>query len=679
MHPQLAPVRYGSVSCNGDRPALYRTGLLLIVLFLFFSCVQKEKDQYSLDEKKKKWEEKISRMDLSVDSLRLLLEESVSVRDDVAISLLCRELGERMRISSDFSDAIAYHQQGLVAAYNIRDTLGITQALNNIGTDFRRIGALPEASDYHYQALQMAESFSGRNGKTGRKNRIMAINGIGNVHLSFGNLDEAENMFREALSEEKALGSDLGQAINYANIGAVFEEKQRYDSAFFYYQRSMEHNMLAKSQLGIGLCYIHFGHIYELQNEFDKAEREYQLAYDVMNGISDPWHWLEATLAIARIRLHKNDEKESLKYINLSRQAAAEIRSPEHLSKAYHLLHEYNLKRGDFTAALNDFKISKSFEDTIQNIQKLNKVIDMRLNYERNKYRQNIAHLNLRNEMEARQKSTILYASVISVALLIFSLIALFYAYIQRTNSNKILRKLNRVRTNFFTNVTHEFRTPLTVILGLSNQLQAEKEITPAEMNSYLRAIDRQGTHLLSLVNQLLDMSKIDAGIDNPQWQKGNIVVYVQMVVDSFRLYAKNKNLKLIFLSSEPTIIMDFIPHYIDNILQNLVSNAIKFSSAGSEIFVTTARVNNKFTLKIADAGEGIAKEDLEHVFELFYQGNRTDKNSGSGIGLSYTRQMVEMMNGKIEVESEDKRFYIYGDTTSATLRRMEVSNPESK
>lgn len=648
--------------------------VFLNLTLLLISCNPDGNIQEFSSAEKKKLEERISQDHFSIDSIHILLKKSNSERDELAMSVFYKELGERMRESSNFSKAIAYHQQGLLSAYKIKDTIGITQALNNLGTDFRRIGALPEASDYHYQALQMAEAFSLRNEPMGRKNRVMAINGIGNIYLSAGSYEEAERSFREALKEEKILNSHVGQAINYANLGAIFEEKQMYDSAFFYYQRSMEHNVQAKSLMGIGLCHIHIGYIYELQHLYDKAEHTYLLAYDIMNDLTDTWHWLEATLALARINLLKGDFAESKEYIELAKEAANEIHSPEHLSKVYNLLHEYHLGMGNFAGALNDYKISMAFQDSIQNIEKLNKVTDMRLKYERDKNRHFISELNLRNEMETSQKRTILYASFIFVVLLILLLITLMYAYLQRTKSNKILRNLNRIRTNFFTNVTHEFRTPLTVILGLSNHMQNEKYLSLAETKSYLKAIDRQGAHLLSLVNQLLSMSRINAGLDTPEWQKGNIVVYLQMIIDSFRLYAKSKNIQLIFTYNEAIIEMDFVSYYMDDIMQNLLSNAIKFSHPGSNISIQLVTLKQKdVILTVADHGKGISKQEIEHIFDLFYQGTQSDKNNGSGIGLSYCRQLVEMMHGKIEAESEEGQGTIF--TITLPLRQSIEAN----
>lgn len=653
MRSLLVQLRRPFVSSKGDAPVFLKAGILFLFVISSLSCDRLDSRRQLPAEQKAVWEEMIT-AGLTTDSLHHLLRQEESAGNQVAITLLFKALGTRMRESSRFSEAITYHEQGLLAAYAINDTIAIVEALNNLGTDFRRVGALPDASVYHYRALQVAEAYSGRNDSTGRKNRVMAINGIGNIDLSFGNYDEAERSFREALTEEKALNSALGQAMNFANIGVIYQERQMYDSAFAYYQRSMEQNILAGSQLGIGLCHIHMGQIYELQNDYFRAAQSYWQAYDVIGDISDTWHWLKACLSLGRIRLLQNDFAESEKYISLAKETAIEIRSPQRLSEVYDLLHDYNLRLGNYAEALNDYKLSRAYLDSVQNMQKLNRVTDMRINYERDKSRQQINRLNIRNEMEARQKKIILASSIVFVLLLFLLSGTLFYAYTNRTRSNRALRNLNRIRTNFFNNITHEFRTPLTVILGLSERMQSADNLTHAESDNYLDAIHRQGTHLLGLVNQLLNMAKVNAGIDNPEWIRGNIAAYIGMVVESFRLYARDKDIMLTYSCSETEINIDFVPGYIDDIMRNLLSNAIKFSGPGSEINVAVMKNKKRdVELKVADKGSGIPEEELAHIFDLFYQGNQSEKNNGSGIGLNYTRQLVEIMNGTIAVESE--------------------------
>ena len=122
----------------------------------------------------------------------------------------------------------------------MNDTLEITQALNNLGTDFRRIGALAEASEYHYNALDYAEEYSDSKTPAGMKNKVVSLNGIGNISLTLGYFDDAMLYFTAALEDEKMLESKIGQAINYANIGSIYEQKGNYDSARIYYNHSLE-------------------------------------------------------------------------------------------------------------------------------------------------------------------------------------------------------------------------------------------------------------------------------------------------------------------------------------------------------------------------------------------------------------------------------------------------------
>ncbi len=243
-------------------------------------------------------------------------------------------------------------------------------------------------------------------------------------------------------------------------------------------------------------------------------------------------------------------------------------------------------------------------------------------------------------------QQSLIYASVITVVLLIILLLVFVFAYLKSAKKNKELIDLVKKRSGFFRNITHEFRTPLTVILGLNNELKTITDLSSKESKSFMDAIERQGLHLLKLVNQLLNMSKINAGMDNIQWERGNIVSYLEMVIDSFRIYAKKKEQSIYFLSNESVIIMDFIPEYIENILQNLLSNAIKFSPTKSIIQVSVKTNKSVFILEVADQGIGISRENQKKIFDLFYQVSKSASDNGSGIGLSYAKQLIESMKG---------------------------------
>ena len=627
--------------------------MFLFVLFIM-SCAKPNHIDLADNQQQGELEKKISNYSFPTDSILILLNQNKEQGNDAAIAVTCKILGQRMRENSNFSQAISYHQEGLNAALRLKDTLNITQLLNHLGTDFRRIGAFPEATDYHFQALYLADSYSHKGEYASRKNKVMALNGIGNIYLSLNNLNEAEQYFRQALAEEIALDSPLGQAINYANIGAVFQSKQQNDSALLYYRYSMVQNIKAKSQLGIGLCHIHFGEIYEQQKEYERAEDEYRAAYNTMDNISDKWHWLVGCLALGRINLLKNNNEEAEKYIFLAKAEAEKINSSEHLSMAYGLLHQLYERKGNFSGALNAYKKSKTYQDSVQNLSKINQALDMRVNYEREKSMQRINQLNTQNQVQRHEKKIIIIASVVTIVLMILFLSALAYAYILRTRKNKILKNLDKMRSDFFTNVTHEFRTPLTIILGLSSHIRKQKTQMNQESLSYLNAIERQGNNLLQLVTRILNMAKMEAGVEDMEWKNGNIVAYLNTILEAYQLYVREKSINLDFYAAEQVIEMDFVPHYMDEIVKNLLSNAIKYTPAGGKITFSVSMIKNKeVVLKVADNGKGISEEDLKRIFEPFYQCSDLDANIGSGIGLHYTRQLTLRMQGKILAESK--------------------------
>ncbi|MBR8706441.1 hybrid sensor histidine kinase/response regulator transcription factor [Bacteroides pyogenes] len=639
---------------NGKKRPSLLVWLFFVLLLLTAAC-KKKASGAATGQGFAEIEKKIARYSFPVDSLLMLLSESEKKRDDRTLAAVCKVMGQRMRDRSNFSEAIIYHQNGLNAALRLKDTIGTAQLLNQLGTDFRRIGAFPEASDYHFRALRLSETYSRKDDFAGKKNKVMALNGIGNIYLSLENLPEALNYFRQALSKEKELGSALGQAINYANIGNVYKMTQQYDSALAYYRHSMEQNTVAKSKLGIGLCHIHFGEIHERRKEYDKAEVEYQEAYKIMENISDKWHWLRACLSLGRINLLKKKHDQARQYILLAKVEAERIDTPEQLSEVYNLLHQLYEREGDYRRSLDMFRISKAYQDSVRNISKVNQALDMRINYEREKSTLRIDQLSAQYEAQKREKKIITAAAAITVVLMVLFLATLAYAYVQRDRSNKILKNVDKMRSDFFTNVTHEFRTPLTVILGFISRFRGQlKMMTPAEYAGYLDAMERQGDNLLQLVNRMLDMAKMEAGVAQPEWNTGNIVAYLEMVVESFRLYAREKMVELVFYAEEPVIEMDFVPHYVNEIARNLLSNAIKFTPAGGKITLSvTPLKNNWVVIKVRDNGKGISSEDLKRIFEPFYQSPDADRNAGSGIGLHYTRQLAEAMCGSVSAESK--------------------------
>ncbi|QDK78527.1 helix-turn-helix domain-containing protein [Spirosoma sp. KCTC 42546] len=214
------------------------------------------------------------------------------------------------------------------------------------------------------------------------------------------------------------------------------------------------------------------------------------------------------------------------------------------------------------------------------------------------------------------------------------------------------LKELDQFKSRLYTNLTHEFRTPLTVILGMVGQIRSQ----PGKyLDEGARLIENNSQNLLRLVNQLLDLSKLENKSFQLNVQLANIEPYLRYITESFQTFANSQNLSLRFVTTSESLVMDYDPEQIKQVLTNLISNALKFTPSGGDIRVRMVEAGDQLIIEVQDTGIGIADNDLPHVFDRFYQvdGSHTRQGEGTGIGLAHTQELVKLMGGQINVKSE--------------------------
>lgn len=216
----------------------------------------------------------------------------------------------------------------------------------------------------------------------------------------------------------------------------------------------------------------------------------------------------------------------------------------------------------------------------------------------------------------------------------------------------RVLSELDRVKTRFFTNVTHEFRTPLTLILGPVEQILDQSGEETSRQNA--RLAQRNAGRLLQLINQLLDLSKLDAGKLTLQPQPGDLLAFVRGVTFGFESLAAQQHLALLFETNCLALLTRFDGDKWEKMLTNLLSNALKFTPPGGTVAVRfqydTAAA--ELTLDVVDSGQGIPADRVTHVFDRFYQGDDSDtrRGEGTGIGLALTKELVQLHGGQIRL-----------------------------
>ena len=235
---------------------------------------------------------------------------------------------------------------------------------------------------------------------------------------------------------------------------------------------------------------------------------------------------------------------------------------------------------------------------------------------------------------------------------------------LERMKARK-LHELDMLKLKFFTNISHEIRTPLTLILAPLEKLNSQK-MTKKEMNSHLDIMSRNARHLDRLINQLLDFRKLEAGNLKLELLQGDLVRFVSGIVSSFEDYASEKGISLKFNALEKSLVARYDADKIEKILNNLLSNAFKFTGEGGRIVVNLALVfdsnedlldenlDKKYIeITVRDTGQGISQTNVAKIFNRFFQGAEQEVQTGAGIGLAYVKELVKLHDGKISVVSE--------------------------
>ncbi len=232
------------------------------------------------------------------------------------------------------------------------------------------------------------------------------------------------------------------------------------------------------------------------------------------------------------------------------------------------------------------------------------------------------------------------------------------------------LRALDQEKTRFFTNITHEFRTPLTLMLGPAAQIAADTREPATRQQAEL--VQRNAQRLLHLINQLLDLSRLEAGQQALTPTPGDAVSFVRGLVGSFESLAQQRGIRYSFEADRPAVYAAFDADKLEKVVGNLLSNAFKFTPSAGEVAVSlhwadadTDGSPARLELEVRDTGRGIAAAQLPHVFDRFYQADASDtrEHEGTGIGLALTKELVELHGGTIELQSEP------GRGTTATVR----------
>ena len=294
--------------------------------------------------------------------------------------------------------------------------------------------------------------------------------------------------------------------------------------------------------------------------------------------------------------------------------------------------------------------------------------------------------LAMQNRQEKIEKQQILIVAIAVVSILLIFTAFLFYRYLLRKKRQMMQKELLESKEIFFTNITHEFRTPLTVIQAAAQDILTSCSTTGSsdsepeakksqELCENAQDIIRNGESLLSLINEILEVARLSSGktLSSPAMQHADIVAYITMTCQSFKPLAEAKDICLSYATSCEEYEMDFSPDYIKKILQNLISNAVKYSEPGGSVEISSRVSGDNFVLTVADQGIGMDEKSAEKAFLPFFR-VADSKEVGTGVGLSIVKLSVEALGGTISLDTAPGK----GSTFTISLPITHNAEPHS-
>ncbi len=605
----------------------------------------------------------------SIGSLENQLKTAASQKDSIGI--LSQFIYEYS--FENPKSALTYAENAIGLIEKAPDSIYMADLYNSIGVAYHFNGNYLVSIEYFLKAL---EGFEKSNDSLKIAN---ILNNIGITYTELGNYEKSESFFQESMSIHRKLGKPDKIAALLNNIGNNHENKGNIDSADLYYTNSLkiaeEHDLpfrKADALLNLGSIQYKRHNFFEAL-EYLKKALELDLQNNNLSGLVETYGLL------GEIYLDLNNYELSYEYLEKALNLSQRLKMKNRESEIYKILSRYYARKGNFRAAFDNHVKFTNLKDSIFSLKSERQIEDLQLSYENDKREQEIALLSERANLQATQlklqktKTRLLLVftilSIFILGLLLVSiriknkankLLKIQYDKIQQQNkelekrSNKLI-DLSEEKDSFINVVAHDLKSPLNNIIGLANLIKINGNLNE-EQYHYLNMLDQVTLEAKNLISNLLDINKLESGNIEETFEKFEMSEVVEKEINYFRKDAQEKNIILEKLCTGEGIIENN-KEFIQRILTNLISNAIKFSPEHTKITVSCTYHQNKMILSVKDQGPGISEEEQKNLFKKFQKlsSRPTGGESSTGLGLAIVKLMVDKLKGKIEVRSKLK------------------------
>ncbi len=526
---------------------------------------------------------------------------------------------------------------------------------------------------------------------------------IGLVHHSLKDLEKASQYYNKALEINKEIQNDTNIAALYQNLGIIYYQNDDYEKALDYYSRSIHmYHELSDTQ-NIAITFSNIGLIQLNQRDHVKAFKSFRKSKEYFDRIQYKLGQMWALHNMGTAKLYLQEFRNAEHYYNTSLDEARQLNNPEGIMSNLNALTELSEQTGDYERAFQYYVDYTTLRDSIHSTESKEKIAELEALYNLEAQEKQIIESNAQLKKQKTQKIALL----IILFLLLVSLVIIYIAYLQKKASaikivshkldlenslyaktreleneiteRKIAEESDKLKSSFLANMSHELRTPMNAIIAFANFLK-DPELTSERKDEYLDHITNAGDNLLRLIDDIIDTAKIEAKqlkISINPINISHLLKELKRVFIKLKLKYNYPADLILNIDSQKDYIINTDAMRIRQVMTNLLENAFKYTKKGLVEFGFTQSAKG-ILFYVKDTGIGIREERLSSIFERFSQidSDLNRKYGGTGLGLTISKNLAELLGGKLGVESKPGKGSTFTMLVPATgLRCVDVVN----
>lgn len=564
---------------------------------------------------------------------------------------------------NNYEQAIIWYNEAIAVHKKMNNYQGEANVLSNIGLIYWKQTKPDTAVQYYLRSMRIWEEHNNE------REAASLMQNIANVYSDQENYERALEYYFKALETEKKFNASPREiSITLSNIGTAYLSQADNEEALKYFMEALdlltEHDVESRAVTlsNIGITYVEM-------SDYDKALVYLTDALKLQEEIEDQDGMIFTLLGLAQVNEQKNQLKPAKEFAQRALDISLKIDDKNRQSEAWQRLASIAEKSGDYKNAYQYFTNMVNVRDSIRISENIHKIAHLEANYKTERRMELLKKENEQREFRRNAIGIGLIALLIIAALIVSRQRLKIRQGKELVQINEQLKKQSRqleeqtiqlkekdkIKSAFFANISHEFRTPLTLILnGLIDKITTAKAYGNKKELVGLELMQRNAKRLLNLINQLLDLSKLDARQMKLVLQNCDLTQLISIIHGSFSSLGSSRDIDFKLIQPEDPLLCRIDIDKFEKIIYNLLSNAFKFTPVGGTVTLSVNLLNDIIRISISDTGRGIPAEQLQKVFDRFYQGDQyyTDEQ-GTGIGLALTKDLVELHNGKVWAESE--------------------------